>query len=63
MSLLSTIILPKLEKEFVNLEPQIADFILKQLYEAGKDILGWVENKINLYQSEQYDARSDKEGV
>jgi hypothetical protein len=46
MSLLSAIILPKLEKELLILEPHIAQFILKQVKSIGDDIVGWAEQKI-----------------
>jgi hypothetical protein len=46
MSLLSAIILPKLEKELVYLEPEIAQFLLGQLQSIGAELLAWVEEKI-----------------
>lgn len=48
MSLLSSILLPKLEKELIAMEPEMAQFILKQLQSVGGDILKWVEDKIEL---------------
>ncbi len=46
MSLLSAIILPKLEKELVALEPEIVQFVLSQLQSIGADLMAWVEKKI-----------------
>ena len=46
MSLLSSIILPSLEKELVALEPQIAQFLLKQAHTVGAEVLAWVEQKL-----------------
>lgn len=45
MSLLSSIILPKLEKELISLEPEIANFIISQIETVGKEILDWVNSK------------------
>ncbi len=48
MSLFSSLILPHLEKELVNLQPEIADFLLKQLKNAAAEVVEWAESKINL---------------
>lgn len=45
MSLLSSIILPKLEKELTALEPQAAQFLLGELKSMSADVLAWAENK------------------
>ena len=45
MSLLSAIILPKLEKELIALEPEIASFLLSQLQSVGEEVLAWIESK------------------
>lgn len=45
MSLLSSIILPKLEKELIALEPVIASFVLKEIQSAAEIIIEWVETK------------------
>lgn len=45
MSLLSALILPKLEKELIALEPQIASFVVTQLEILGKDLLSWIDSK------------------
>lgn len=56
MSLLSAIILPKLEKELIALEPQIAQLVLSQLKSIGADFMVWVEQKI---EQPKVDASSD----
>lgn len=48
MSLLSSVILPMLEKEIVDLEPQIAAFALRQLKSVAEEVIEWVEKKSNL---------------
>lgn len=48
MSLLSAVLLPILEKEFLSLEPIAAQFLLSQLKNAGKEIIEWAESKMNL---------------
>lgn len=45
MSLLSSLILPHLEKELVALEPEIAAFVLKQLKVVASDVIAWIESK------------------
>ena len=56
MSLISSIILPKLEKELVALEPEIAALVLSQLKSIGADLLAWVEQKL---EQPKADAPSD----
>jgi hypothetical protein len=46
MSLLSAIILPKLEKELLAIEPNIAQFIIQQVKSVGDDIVMWAEQKL-----------------
>lgn len=46
MSLLSSIILPKLEAELVAQEPVIADFLVKQAHALASDVLAWAESKL-----------------
>lgn len=48
MSLLSSILLPKLEDELIKLSPDIQKFILKQLKALGADVIEWAETKINV---------------
>ena len=48
MSLFSSIILPKLEKELMALEPEIAQFLLNQLKNLGAEVVMWAESKINV---------------
>lgn len=45
MSLLSSIILPKLEKELIVLEPAIAQFVISQLESIGSEVMAWIESK------------------
>jgi hypothetical protein len=56
MSLLSALILPKLEKELVDLEPEIAQFLLGQMKVMGSELLAWVETKINLPEQSKEEA-------
>lgn len=46
MSLLSSIILPKLEKELMEQEPQVAEFILKQVHTLSTEVISWAESKL-----------------
>ncbi len=48
MSLLSSILLPKLEKELLDIQPEIAQFLLRQLKLLANEVLEWVETKIDL---------------
>lgn len=48
MSLLSAIILPRLEKEFIALEPEIAQFLLSQVKVLAADVITWAEGKVNI---------------
>lgn len=48
MSLLSSIIVPKLERELLALEPEVSQFIIKQLKIFAAEIVEWAEEKINL---------------
>lgn len=48
MSLLSSIILPKLERELVQLTPDIQQFLLAQLKIVAGEIIEWAESKINV---------------
>lgn len=47
MSLLSSVILPKLEKELIAMEPEIAQFILIQAKSVGAELLAWIEKKLD----------------
>lgn len=47
MSLLSSVILPKLEKELTGLEPEAAQFLLGELKSMSAEVLAWAENKIS----------------
>ncbi len=47
MSLLSSIIIPKLEAELINQEPVIAEFIIKQAHILANEIITWAESKLN----------------
>lgn len=46
MSLLSSIILPKLEAELVNQEPAIAEFLVKQAHTLATEVIAWAEAKL-----------------
>lgn len=48
MSLLSALILPRLEKEFIALEPEIAQFLLSQVKVLAADVITWAEGKVNI---------------
>lgn len=48
MSLFSSLILPYLEKELLNTEPQVATFILNQLKNCGAEVVLWAERKMNV---------------
>lgn len=48
MSLLSSILLPQIEKELLALEPDIAQFIVAQLKNMSADIVVWAEKKMNI---------------
>lgn len=48
MSLLSSIILPKLERELVQLTPDIQQFLLSQLKIVAGEFIEWAESKINV---------------
>ncbi len=55
MSLLSSIILPKLEKELIALEPEIAQFLINQLKILGTEVALWAENKLHITTNSQGD--------
>lgn len=46
MSLLSSLIIPHLEKELLSHGPEIAEFILSQGKVVGAEIMDWVDKKI-----------------
>lgn len=46
MSLLSSIILPKLEAELLAQEPQIAEFLVKQLHTLATEVITWAQSKV-----------------
>lgn len=48
MNLLSSIILPKLERELVQLTPDIQQFLLAQLKIVAGEVIEWAESKINV---------------
>ncbi len=48
MSLLSSIILPRLEKELIAMEPAISQFILSQIKSMASEVIEWVETKIEV---------------
>jgi hypothetical protein len=48
MSLVSSIILPKLEAELLKIEPELASFILNQLKSVASEVVQWAEEKVHL---------------
>lgn len=48
MSLLSSILLPRLEKELIALEPDIAEFLIKQLKNLAEEVIEWSEKKVGV---------------
>ncbi len=48
MSLLSSIIIPRLEKELMALTPELSQFLLSQLKVFASEIVEWAEEKINM---------------
>lgn len=46
MSLFSSIILPRLQKELIALEPEIARFIVGQLKSMSAELVIWAEKKL-----------------
>lgn len=57
MSLLSAIILPKLEKELIVLEPEIAKLLFAQAKSIGMEITAWAEKKLQIPASQPSDAQ------
>lgn len=47
MSLLSSLILPELEKQLVSIEPLLAQFIFQQLRDIGQELVSYVDNDQN----------------
>jgi len=47
MSLLSSVILPHLEKELIALEPQLSNFVLGQIKLVSSEIIDWVDKKLS----------------
>lgn len=48
MSLLSSIILPRLEKELIAMEPAISQFIISQMKSMASEVIEWAETKIEV---------------
>jgi hypothetical protein len=46
MSLLSSILLPEIEKQLIALEPQIAQFVMTNLHELASEFVTFIESKI-----------------
>ncbi len=46
MSLLSSIILPKLEAELLAQEPAIAEFLVKQVHTLATEVITWAQAKV-----------------
>jgi len=45
MSLLSSILIPKLEEELIAQEPVIAQFLIKQAHDLASEVIDWAESK------------------
>jgi len=48
MSVLSSVILPRLTKELLVLEPEVAMFILKHMKALAHDVIEWAEEKLHI---------------
>lgn len=48
MSLLSAIILPRLEKELIAMEPAISQFVISQMKAMASEVIEWAEKKIDV---------------
>ena len=46
MSLLSAILIPRIESEILKQEPVIAQFIIQQLHALATDVITWAESKL-----------------
>lgn len=56
MSLLSSIILPKLEQELLAQEPAIAEFLVKQVHTLATEVITWAESKMPSSQGAKNEA-------
>lgn len=45
MSLLSSVLIPMLEKHLISLEPLVAHFLLNELQILGTEVMNWMETK------------------
>lgn len=48
MSLLSSIILPMIERELVQAAPELSEALLKQIKALGSIMVEWAESKLNI---------------
>jgi hypothetical protein len=48
MSILSSLILPELEKQLIAYEPMLADFAVKQLHKLGSELVAYAESKMGM---------------
>lgn len=48
MSLLTSFIIPELEKELMEVEPIIASFLVKKIKAEAAELLQWIESKTHL---------------
>lgn len=48
MSLLSSIIIPRLEAELLAMSPELSQFLLSQIKICGREIVDWAEKKMNV---------------
>lgn len=47
MSLLSSVILPEVEKSLVGMKPEMIRFLMSQVQTIGSELLEWVERKLD----------------
>jgi hypothetical protein len=56
VSILSSIILPKLEKELLDMKPEIAVFMLNYIQDICVEIMAWISSKGTIAATSQNDA-------
>lgn len=47
MNILITLLLPYIEKQLVNLEPQMEEFIVNEIKAIGDHIINWAQGRVN----------------
>lgn len=48
MNLLTSVLLPLLERQLREIEPELAEFVVEQLKLCGSDLVNWAEKKLNM---------------